>query len=152
MPPEANFNELLSKQIDSVERPKLFPVGNYSALVTGHESGKSPQKGTDFVQFGIKLTGPQEDVDPEAFEEAGGMEKLQDRRDIPLTFYITDDALFRLKEFLQNTLELSCDGRAFDTVIPEATNCPLLVKIKHVPSRRKEGEFWMDIDDTAVAN
>ena len=151
MPPEANFNELLSKQIDSVERPKLFPAGNYSALVTGHETGKSPQKGTDFVQFGIKLTGPQNDVDPEAFEEAGGMEKLQDRRDLNLMYYITPDALYRLREFLENSLELSCDGRSFDTVIPEATNCPLTALIRHTPAR-KEGEFWMEIADTAIAS
>ncbi len=151
MPPEANFSTLLSKQIDSVERPKLFPIGNYSALVTGHETGKTTKKGTDFVAFGIKLTSPQEDVNAEEFEAAGGMEKLQDRRDIQLTFYVTEDALYRLRAFLENSLELSCDGRAFDTVIPEATNCPLTVKIRHSPAR-KEGEFWMDIEDTAIAS
>ncbi len=143
---EVNFNELLSVQVESVERPKSFPVGHYEAIVAGHEMGKSSQKETPFVRFQIKLIGPSEDVDEELFDDAGGMEALRDRKPIPLTFYLTKDAMFRLREFLENTMELSCSVRNFDEVIPETANVSLKVHIAH-RAGQKEGEFYMDLDD-----
>ena len=49
--PDVNFGELLGVQVDSAERPKTFPTGNYSAVVIGHETGTSSKKGTPFVRF-----------------------------------------------------------------------------------------------------
>ncbi len=147
---EVNFSELLSVQVESVERPKSFPVGHYEAIVAGHEMGKSSQKETPFVRFQVKLIGPAEDVDEDLFDEAGGMEALRERKPIPLTFYLTKDAMFRLREFLENTMELSCAARNFDEVIPETTNVALKVHIAH-RAGQKEGEFYMDLDDHMAA-
>lgn len=147
---EVNFNELLSVQVDSVERPKSFPVGHYEAVVAGHEMGKSSQKETPYVRFQIKLIGPSEDVDEELFDDAGGMEALRERRPVPLTFYLTPDAMFRLRKFLEDTMELNCSGRNFDEVIPETANGALKVHIAH-RAGQKEGEFFMDLDDHMAA-
>ena len=143
---DVDFKELLSTQIESAERPKNFPVGHYDAVVAAHEIGKSSQKETPFVRFPIKLVGPGEDVDAELFEEAGGMEALRERKPVPMTFYLTKDALFRLREFLENGLALDCGGRNFDEVIPETVNMPLVVHVSH-RAGRKEGEFFMELDD-----
>lgn len=143
---EVNFSELLNVQVDSVERPKSFPVGNYEAIIAGHEMGKSSQKETPYVRFNVKLIGPTEDVDDDLFEAAGGMEALRERKPVPLTFYLTRDALYRLREFLENGLELSCSGKNFDEVIPDSTNVSLLVHISH-RAGQKEGEFFMELDD-----
>jgi len=143
---EVNFNALLSVQIDSVERPKNFPVGHYESLVASYEFGKSSQKETPYARFQIKLLGPSEDVDEDLFEAAGGMEALRERKPVPMTFYLTKDALYRLREFLENGLALSCSGRNFDEVIPESANVPLTVHVSH-RAGQKEGEFYMDLDD-----
>ena len=148
---EVNFGELLNVQVETAERPKVFPEGPYDTLITGHEMGTSSQKGTPFVKFLCKLIGPRDGVENELFEEAGGMEGLNKRKPLALTFYLTTDAMYRLREFLENTLELSCSGRTFEVVIPEATNFSFISTIKHSPGSRP-GDVYMNIDDTAAAD
>ncbi len=147
---EVNFEELLSDQIDTVERPPVFPVGDYDALIVRWELGESSQKGTPYVRFYIKLTGPQENVDEELFEQAGGLQKLNDRREMQMDFYLTADAKYRLREFVENTLELNISGTTFDKILPDTVNLPLTVEINHRKGN-KEGEFWMNINDHAKA-
>ncbi len=147
---EVNFQELLAKQVDSVERPKAFPIGSYDAIIAGHEYGKSSKKETPYVRFWCKLIGTRDDVVDEDFEAAGGLEALNARKPIKLDFYITDAALWRLTDFLQNSLDLNCAGRTIDSVIPEATNVPLIVSIVH-EAGSKEGDVFMNIGDTAIA-
>lgn len=147
---EVNFNELLGVQVQSVERPKNFPQGSYSAIVVSHEMGKSSRKETPYVRFPIKLLGPGDDVDEDLFEGAGGMEALNNRKPLSKDFYLTKDAIYRLREFLEDCLDLSCSGKNFDEVIPETTNRPLTVVISH-RAGEKEGEFWMEIADCLKA-
>jgi len=154
----ANFKDILSQQVDSVERPKLFPKGNYRAVVVSHEYLESSKKQTPFVRFWTKLVSPmpidddyEAEKSAEAFEAAGGMEKLGERKPIRNDYYLTGDAMYRLREYLEDTLELNCAGRPFDEVIPDTTNCQLIVSIIHNPGS-KEGEFWMEIDSTASIN
>lgn len=147
---EVNFADLLNVQVDTAERPKSFPIGNYQAIIAGHEFGTSSRKGTPFVRFFCKLVGPSEDVDEEIFEEVGGMEALQARKPLRLDFYLTGDAMYRLREFLEDSLELQCAGRSFDEVIPEATNVTFTATIAH-DAGQKPGEVYMNISDYAIA-
>lgn len=147
---DVNFAELLSQQVDSVERPKLFPKGSYNAIVLKHTLGTSTQKATPYVEFDVKLLSPQSDVDEELFEAAGGQEALDKRAPLRLTFYITQQATYRLREFLETTLELNCNGRNFDAVIPEATNAAFTAEIDNKPGK-KEGEYYMNVVDHAKA-
>ncbi len=149
---EVDFRALLQTQVEDAERPPTFPIGNYESIVTGHEMGKSAKKGTPFVRFHIKLISPTEDVDPELFAECGGIAKLTDRKAMHKDFYITGDALYRLREFLEGPCQLSCSGRAFDEVIPEATNISILSHIAHRQGEgTKSNETYMDLDDFASA-
>ncbi len=150
MADEVNLSELLQVQVESVERPPTFPVGPYNAIVMSHELGKSSQKGTPFCRFFIKLLNPHEGVDEDLFDEAGGMEKLLTRKEMRLDFYLTPDAMYRLREFLEDTCQLSCSGRNFDVVIPEANNTEITIEIGH-QAGQKEGEVFMQIVDHAPA-
>ncbi len=147
---EVNFSDLLNVQVQTAERPKSFPIGDYNAIVTGYEFGKSRNKETPYVQFNVTLLGPLESVDDELFEDAGGMEALNARKPLRHIFYITPGALFILRKFMENSLDLNCDGRTFDEVIPEATNVPLVANIKH-DAGQEPGEVYMKIDSTAKA-
>ncbi len=142
-----DFSKFLSKKVDEVKRPVNFPTGSYSGMVMNHEFGKSSQKGTPYCRFYIKLLGPLEDVDPELFENAGGIEALNKRKPLKMDFYLTDDAQYRLGEFLTFGLELSTTGRPFDEVIPESTNCEVGVHLTLDPSESRKGEFYMNIND-----
>lgn len=134
--PNVNFAELLSKRVDEAERPPVFPAGPYNGIITGHEFLTSSKKGTPFVRFWVKLNAPLEGVDEELFEQAGGMEKLSTRKPLGFDFYLTDDAFYRLREFLEDGLQMNSTGRAFDEMIPETTNAEFIPLITHDAGER----------------
>ena len=147
---DVDFEQLLGQQISEVEPPRLFPTGPYSAVLGKYETGKSSQKNTPYVRFPVKLTGAMEGVDEQEFEDAGGMEKLMTRSPLRLDFYMTPDASFRLRQFLENSLELDIHNRSFDSLLPETDGLEFVAIIKH-EAGQKEGEKFMRIGDTASA-
>lgn len=135
-----DFTKLLEKQVDSVEAPKPLPVGSYKALVGKHKFDKSAKKQTDFVRFDIKPIEALEDVDQEELEKAGGlaaMQKVTLRQD----YYLTEDALYRLRKFLEENCRLSCEGRSFQEVIPETENAEIIVQLKHRLSEDGQSKY-----------
>ncbi len=146
---EVNFTDLLSKQVESVERPPVFPAGHYLSTILGHKLDTSTNKGTPYCRFEVKLISPGEDVDEDLFEAAGGQEALDKKKPLNHDFYLTADAFYRLREFLEDGLKLGVSGRNFDEVIPETTNMSYLAKIKLAAGTR-EGEYYMNINDYAA--
>lgn len=105
-----NFGALLDKAPTEIERPKPLPAGTYTCVVQGlPEYDKSSKKQTEYVRFTLKPLAAEADVDTEALAEMGG---LGDKT-IPVTFYITENSLFRLKDFLSHL--------GFDVTDPEAS-------------------------------
>lgn len=144
-----DFAALMSKPVDEAEKPKAAPAGTYLATIVGHEFGTSSKKNTPFCRFNFQLLAPQNDVDADALEEVGGSDFLNTKR-MRTEFYLTDDAMYRLREFLEDALELNCAGRNFDEVIPEAVNQQILVNITH--SLSEDGKTtYANIDSFAKA-
>lgn len=150
MSPTVDFGKLLSVQVDSVERPPLFPAGHYRTLVQSYELDESSRKKTPYCRFNCKLLAPGEDVDMDLFEDAGGIAKLNERKTLRYDFYLTPDAYYRLREFLEEGLALNCAGRAFDQVIPDAVNMEFMAEVTHAAGQ-KPNEFYMEITDHAPA-
>jgi len=137
----ADFNTLMSKPMDEIERPKPLPAGTYTGIIVSHEFGKSSQKQTDFVRFMIRVIAPGEDVDPEALKEYGQLgEKSLLRHD----FYITEDAVFRLKEFLSDTLGIRADS--INAGLPQTTGMQVGVIVKHEMSQKDPSVVFATID------
>ena len=103
-----DFNELLDKQIDSVERPPAKPPGTYLLRVTKMpEQKKSREKETPGLEFTFAYVKALADVDPdmlEGFDLSKGT--LRD------TFWLTDDSIFRLREFLERAGMDAVSGRS----------------------------------------
>jgi hypothetical protein len=93
-----NFSSILDEAPTEVNRPKPPPEGTYLCIVGQWEQGKSAKKGTPFVKFPLRVIAADEDVDPDALAEMGGFEG----RVLPITFYTTEDAVYRLDEFHQH--------------------------------------------------
>lgn len=145
-----NFKELLSRQVDEVEPPKIFPAGIYEAMITEHKFDNSSQKGTPYCRFMCKLIAPVGEYDQAAFEEAGGLEKLNSRNPLRYDFYLTEDAFYRLKDFMTKGLKLETSQRSFDELMPETSNATFLAVVKHTPSQRESGVVYMEIDGYAA--
>lgn len=124
-----NFSNILKGPVGSAERPKPVPVGTYVALVQGQPRfDKSQQKQTPFVEFQMKLLQPMGDVDTQALQEMGGLGERTQR----LTFYLTEDALWRLDEFLKN---LDLEGIDREQAISQAPGRQCAVTIRHAASQ-----------------
>jgi hypothetical protein len=91
-----DFNKLLDADPTSFERPPTVPEGEFLLLIKGKELGTSAQKKTPYVRFHYQVMTPLESV-PEDALEGIDLSKLKPRDD----FYLTEDAMFRLREFFE---------------------------------------------------
>lgn len=94
-----NFGALLDKPSSEIEKPKPLPIGTYICVVKGlPRFDKSSKKQTEFVEFTLQPLAAHDDVDQEALQAMGGFAN----KTIRATYYITEDSLWRLKEFLDH--------------------------------------------------
>lgn len=127
-----NFASILDEAPTEVERPKPLPVGTYTWLVGPWITGKSSKKGTPFVEFTLRCLAAGEDVDTDELETMGGCDGKTQR----LTFYTTEDAIYRLDEFHEHCgLDLT-DAMSRRQRNDEVVNAQVLGYIGH---RQAEG-------------
>lgn len=144
----ANFAALLNVKADTVEKPKPLPQGTYLGTITGHEFDESQKKKTPFVRFHIQPVSPEPDVDEELFTEFGGQAKLASKKQ-RTDFYLTEDSMFRLTDFLKDVCKLDADGRTLAELIPETTGVQIKFNISHSINN---GEVYANIADMAAVD
>ena len=94
-----NFGSILDRAPSEIEKPKPIPQGSYITVLAGQPRfDKSAKKQTEFVEFTHKLLAAQEDVDEDELKSMGGIKE----KVIKNTFYLTEGAAWRLKEFLEH--------------------------------------------------
>ena len=78
---------------------KPLPPGTYRCTVTGMPRyDKSAKKQTPFVEFTLTPTSARDDVDKEDLAAMGGVAG----KTIKATYYLTEDAAWRLKKFISS--------------------------------------------------
>jgi hypothetical protein len=125
---QASFSDILDQETSATERPKPLPVGTYTCTVQGlPRYDKSSKKQTPFVEFTLVPNGTLDDVDQDALEAMGGFHG----KTIRATFYLTEDAKWRLMDFLANCgIE---DGKYRDC-IDQTPGCSIGAVIRHRPA------------------
>ena len=118
-----NFQSILQKPIEEIKAPSPMPIGSYLCRVTKFEFGESRDKKTPFVMYTLVPYQAEEDVDRALLEAIEGLEG----KELRLTFYITEDAAFRLREFLENDVEVA--GTNLEAMIPQASGQPVGVYV-----------------------
>lgn len=121
-----DFSSLLGKRSDEITRPKPLPIGTYRWVITSHEFGESAQKKTPYVRFKAKPTMAESDVDADLLAQHENWQS----KEMKVDFYITDDALFRLDEFLEKA-GVEDGNRTLAERIPETTNCEFRAVVEH---------------------
>lgn len=126
--PQPSFSSILDAPASETEKPKPLPVGGYVCVVKGlPKRDKSSKKQTPYVEFTLQPLEAMEDVDAEALEEMGGFVN----KTLRATYYTTEDAMWRLKEFLEHCgLEVS-SGASYNQLIDETPNCQVIAFIRH---------------------
>jgi hypothetical protein len=141
----SDFRTLLQKPMDEIERPKPLPAGTYYGTIAGHKFDESSQKRTPFVRFTIKLQSAGDDVDAEEVASVDWTKK-EVRKD----FYLTDDALYRLKGFLES-VGVEVEGRALGEAIPDSTNAQVIVEVTQRNSADGK-DVYNDVGDVRGAD
>jgi|SRR5215469_1203428 len=147
------FSSILDRPGSTIEQPKPLPIGTYLITVAGlPRYDKSSKKGTDFVEFTLQLVAPQDDVDPEAFEESGGLfNRDETPRVIKDTFYITEDAAWRLKKFLEDLgFDFSDEELTLREAAENSANRECYILIGHETSEDGTRTFARVTDSAAV--
>ena len=94
-----NFGSILDRAPSEIEKPKPLPQGSYITVLVGQPRfDKSSKKQTEYVEFTHKLLAAQEDVDEDELKSMGGIKEKVMKN----TFYLTEGAAWRLKEFLEH--------------------------------------------------
>lgn len=143
-----DWNSILNKKPEEAEKPKPTPAGNYIAIILKHEFKEANnEKKTPYVQYTLKLVSPQPDVDQAALQEAGGMEKIS-ARTVTLDQYMTEDSMWRHREFLEKTCKINFGGRSWQPVIAETTNKQIMVHMAQSVSKKDGQTIYSNVDDT----
>lgn len=130
-----DFAKLLSKPLDDVKKPPPWPAGTYLGVVSRTEFGES-QKGTPYARFHCKVTsaGPGlEASDLEGIDITKGREFRKD-------FYLTEEADWRLKEFIESC-GVPTTGRTFGETVPECVNAQVQIEVIQQNSQRNAEEL-----------
>jgi len=121
------FEEILNMRSADIKAPPAYPVGTYHCLIEGPAvKGQSSQKKTDQLTFKFKILSPMQDVDAAQAAEQQIVGKI-----ISTDYYITDAAVWRLKEMLVEHLGIEEEDKTFVQLLAEAPGKQLLVKLKH---------------------
>ncbi len=134
----ANFASILDTPASDVERPKPLPVGTYTCVVKGlPRFDESSKKKTPFVEFGLQPLAAGEDVDADDLEAMGGFAN----RMIKATYYLTEDASWRLKKFLADDLGIDPDDKTLGQMIDETPGKQVFASLKHRASDDGQSVF-----------
>ena len=142
-----NFSSILDESPTEVARPKPLPAGTYLFVVGTPTYDKSSKKGTPYVMFNLRPVEIESDVDEDELSEAGGL----DSKTIRATFYLTEDAVYRLDEFHSHCgLDLS-DPSSRKTRNDDVVNAEVRGVIKHRSS--EDGtQIYAELSRTLPAN
>lgn len=151
-----SFSPILSMKGADIEKPRPLPVGTYLAVVQGQpKMDKSSKKQTPYVEFSMKLMQAMDDVDQDdlahALTKPSGEKVLLTDKALRLTYYLTPDSAWRIKQFLKRDLQIEdADSKDIGQQVSEAPGCQCIVTVKHRVSENGEDTF-AEIGSTAKA-
>ena len=113
-----NIKALLDRPVESAKKPTTKPAGTYTGVIADFRFDESSLKKTPFCRLTVNNCQPTEGIAPEALRDADGepmdLTKWQPYED----YYLTDDALYRLRELMESC-KMNIAGRSFTETVPE---------------------------------
>lgn len=143
-----NFSSILDAPSEGGKRPPPLPAGSYNCVVQGlPEYGQSSQKQTPFVKFILTPVTALDDVDSDALSEAGGLAGKK----IYATYYITEDAKWRLEAFLKHCGLDESEFSSIRQMIEATPGCSVVANMRHKPYQDGSGIF-AELANTAAVD
>lgn len=129
----ASFEEILKRPTTEHKAPQPLPVGTYHCIIDGPPSyEESSQKKTPCRVYKFKIMAPMGDVDAKAAADQQVVGKIITGQGPGAAFYITEESVFRYRDFLVDHLGIEEDGKkSIEEMETEAPGRQVLVKLKH---------------------
>lgn len=142
MSPTPNYASLLDAPASLDDRPKTQPQGSYLCIIKGlARYDKSSKKQTDFAEFTAQVlqAGPDVDEDDLAawLTKADGSQVPITDKTIKLTYYLTENSIFMLNDFLDHCG--TDDTKIRRERIEDTPNAEVVVYIRHVARQDGQG-------------
>jgi hypothetical protein len=126
-----DLKDLLKRPTDDIKPPQPLPAGTYFGTIIEHLFKESAQKKTPGLELTIRVTGHGDDVDPGDVKDLGIDLHTKTFRH---TFYITEDSLYRLKQFWESC-GIEGGGRSLGEIIPDLQGCNVQFTLIQKPNR-----------------
>ena len=140
---------LLSKPIDDVKPPVQLPLGSYLGVVVKREFDKAKNKDeTPIVRFEIGFREALPDVDADELSAALDGEPLTEKTQ-RLEFWLTPNALFRLKEFGMDHCKVQSPGDTMAELIEAIVGCEAVFMLGQQPNKKNPERPYVNIVSTA---
>jgi len=132
-----DFSRLLKKPAGEARRPPPLPAADYYGVIKGYEVGDNNRNKTPYVRLQVALTQwPDNLADEWTVTDPDGNAHQVTKADVDLSkrqmrkdFYLTDDALWRLDEFIRSC-PVETQGRDYEEIIPELVGQPITVEVQ----------------------
>ena len=139
-----NLDAILSKKAEDVKPPSVLPPGGYVFRIMDYITDRPAQSGTPAVRFNVQAE-MATDVDASVLAEAG----IEFPAKMEHAFFITENSLFRLKDFLEKDLLIVDNGRTIGEMLPEAQGKLFRANIIHRPGQGNiAGKMFANIHET----
>ena len=136
-----DFKSLLSKPLDSFERPHGVPAGTYFGVIKAAPFGKSRfDKKIDTIDITVAITGATEDVPPEELGDFDLSKLKINGRDPVSQFELTAERLYIFNDFLES-LGFDTTGKPIDEFLHELPGKDVLVVLTQSQSENGKDTF-----------
>lgn len=136
---------LANATIGEIEKPKPVPEGSYVALIKGVEYGETKSdKKTPYARVNLELVQALSDVNEASLSAFGPVTGKKMRLD----FYLTEEALFRLQDFILDDIGLDMKGMTLDQALPQIINNQVGVKIRHKFDEKDATKVYTEVEKT----
>lgn len=143
-----DFSNILTKAVDDFKPPVALPPGSYSCIIKSHKLEEIGKNKTPGVIVILGIMAPMADVDQAELEK---IEEWQ-KRELRATFWLTEDSVYRLGEFLKNDLQMNTEGRSLDEVLSEIDGKTVTVFTQHrMTTEGNKQRVYSDISGFAPA-
>lgn len=125
-----DFRQHLSKPMAEMKKAPTLPGGTYKGVIISQEFGESSKKKTPYCRYNVRLLQAMDDVDASRLADDGNGKPIDiQKKSFRSDFYLTDEAEYRLVEFLKTCGVEVGGGRSLGEGIPDALNAPVIVNL-----------------------
>ena len=131
-----DFSKLLSKPLDEIKKPPAWPAGTYLGMIARFEFGDNNKNKTPYARLHVKVTAPGPGLEESELDGIDFTKGREFRKD----FYLTDDADWRLKNFIESC-SIPTQGRTFAETVPELVGAQVQLEVVQQNSQQNAEEL-----------